>query len=147
MSGPEIPRELILKELEAVLSSRSFQGADRSAALLRYIVGRTLDAQADHLKEYTLGIEALGRGESFDPRTDPIVRAEASRLRNRLERYYGSEGRTDSIVIEVPKGSYVPRFRERAAIPKPAERGSSLNSSRTVWIPWGIALAASLATI
>jgi hypothetical protein len=37
------------------------------------------------LKEYTLGAEALGRGTSFDPRTDPIVRAEVSRLRGRLD--------------------------------------------------------------
>ena len=44
------------------------------------------------LKEYTLGADALGRGKDFDPRTDPIARVEASRLRGRLELYYATEG-------------------------------------------------------
>ena len=60
-----------------------------------------------------VGVEALGRGASFDPRTDPIVRAEASRLRSRLERYYADEGRGDELIIELPKGKYVPRFGTR----------------------------------
>jgi hypothetical protein len=67
--------ELILEQLTRVLSSRGFRRAERSSALLRYIVEKTVNGQADHLKEYTLGAEALGRGDSFDPRADPIVRA------------------------------------------------------------------------
>ena len=73
-------------QLERVLSSSVFKRAERSSALLRFVVEQTLNGGADRLKEYTLGAEALGRGESFDPRADPVVRAEASRLRGRLER-------------------------------------------------------------
>jgi serine/threonine-protein kinase len=105
--------ELILEQLTRVLSSRGFRRAERSSALLRYIVEKTVNGQADHLKEYTLGAEALGRGDSFDPRADPIVRAEASRLRARLERYYETEGSADTLAILLPKGSYVPQFVSR----------------------------------
>src|SRR4051794_14346987 len=103
-----------LEALEKTLSSSTFESAARSSALLRFVVGETVNGRADRLKEYTVGREALGRGEDFDPRTDPIVRAEASRLRNRLERYYATDGRADSVVIVLPKGSYVPQFDSRA---------------------------------
>ena len=36
--------------------------------------------------------QALGRGASFDPQADPIVRVEAGRLRRALARYYGGSG-------------------------------------------------------
>src|SRR5215217_7583810 len=103
-------RDSVVTQLERVLSSSLFRKAERSSALLRFIVNQTLDGSADRLKEYTLGAEALGRGESFDPRTDPVVRAEASRLRTRLNQYYAASGRDDGLVIALSKGSYVPRF-------------------------------------
>lgn len=113
-SASGVTREAVLDHLGRVLSSASFQGADRSTTLLRFLVERTLDGGADRLKEYTVGCEGLARGAAFDPRTDPIVRAEVSRLRNRLERYYASDGRDDTVVIELPKGTYVPQFRVRS---------------------------------
>ncbi len=107
--------EALANALNRVLSSRTFENAGRSTALLRFLVDETVNGRADRLKEYTLGAEALSKAETFDPRTDPIVRAEASRLRSRLERYYSNEGRLDSVVIELPRGTYVPQFRAQAA--------------------------------
>src|SRR5687768_3236296 len=117
MDNALVTRESVLEQLDRVLGSTAFRGAERSTALLRYVVGRALEGDTDRLKEYTLGVEALGRGQGFDPRTDPIVRAEASRLRTRLERYYGSEGRHDPIDIVLAKGSYVPQFVARPEQP------------------------------
>ncbi|MBA3885467.1 MAG: hypothetical protein H0X67_07005 [Acidobacteria bacterium] len=125
------PREGVVQQLERVLASATFRGAERSRALLKFLVEQALAGKADRLKEYTLGAEALGRGESYDPRTDPIVRAEASRLRARLERYYTSEGSSDPVLIELPRGTYVPRFRMRAAAPEP-EVSSGRPSRRRV---------------
>jgi Tol biopolymer transport system component len=113
MDNTSVTRESVLEQLDRVLGSTAFRGADRSTAMLRYVVGRALENDTNRLKEYTLGVEALGRGEGFDPRTDPIVRAEASRLRTRLERYYESDGRHDLVHIVLPKGSYVPQFVDR----------------------------------
>ena len=80
-------------------------------------VHRRNDAAGDgkKLKAYTIAVEALGRGTDFDPQTDPIVRVEAVRLRQALARYYSGTGRDDPLVIEVPRGSYVPAFRRRHA--------------------------------
>jgi hypothetical protein len=113
METAPVTRDIALEHLERVLSSATFRGAERSSALLRFLVEETVAGRAERLKEYTLGAEALGRGQGFDPRTDPIVRAEASRLRIRLERYYASEAPADPIVIVLPKGGYVPHFQAR----------------------------------
>src|SRR5262245_6556563 len=99
-----IPQDAILEQLGKVLASESFHGSERSTNLLRFLVEQTISGQQDRLKEYTLGTEALGRGNAFDPRTDTIVRAEVSRLRNRLDKYYATEGRADPVVIALSKG-------------------------------------------
>ena len=39
------------------------------------------------------------------------MRTEAGRLRARLREYYADEGTDDSLVIELPKGGYVPVLR------------------------------------
>jgi hypothetical protein len=125
------PRDSVIAELERVLASPVFEGAGRARALLRFVVEETLNDRADRLKEYTLGAETLGKGDALDPRTDPIVRAEVSRLRSRLERYYAIEGQADPVIIALPKGSYVLQFLERAQpsmqYPPAAEANSSPN--------------------
>lgn len=78
--------------------------------LLRYLVQKTFDPSTQPLKEYTIGIEALGRPLDFDPKADPIVRVQIHRLRQKLKEYYDADGLHDSIVIEIPKGQYLPIF-------------------------------------
>lgn len=100
-------------QLDKILASRPFSGADRATGFLRFVVDKTLSGEADQLKEYVLGVEVLGRKPSFDPRTDPIVRVEAGRLRARLEEYYQTEGSGDGLLITLPKGGYGPVFERR----------------------------------
>src|SRR5579864_5334826 len=119
MKEPVVDQGAVRSELDRVVSSAAFRGAGRSGRLLQFLVERTLNGLGDRLKEYTLGAEALGRGERFDPRTDSIVRVEASRLRTRLDLYYSAEGRTDPVRIVLPKGVYIPRFEP--CIPDPAQ--------------------------
>jgi hypothetical protein len=138
------PRDVVLEQLDRMLASDTFAGADRSRMLLRFLVEHVVDGRSERLKEYTIGSEALGRGDSFDPRTDTIVRAEASRLRNRLERYYATSGAADTLLITLPKGSYVPQFGRRAvpeAAPVAAPPGGSLPTAgrlqRLIWFVLG----------
>ena len=114
MGSAPLQAESAREALEKVLSSKSFASAERSSRLLRFMVESTVRGEADRLKEYTLGVEALGRAESFDPRIDSIARVEVSRLRNRLEQYYLVEGREDAVGIVLPRGTYVPVFEKRS---------------------------------
>src|SRR5262249_29719984 len=70
---------------------------------------------------------------------DAIVRTEAVRLRARLSKYYEDEGGSDSVIIELPKGGYVPVFRYPApTVPAPAGRP---RFSRRLWFAAGLAVA------
>ncbi len=98
----------ILAHLEQILGSATFSGAKNQQRLLRFLVEALVRGEAAHIKEYSLGVEVFGRGADFDPRLDPIVRVEASRLRSRLHKYYEAEGHGGSLVIDLPRGGYVP---------------------------------------
>src|SRR5258708_28059272 len=101
------------------------------------------------MKECLLGAQLLGRGDSFDPRLDPIVRVQAGKLRSRLQRYYDGEGRSDTLVIDFPKGGYVPVFRPRGdTSPTSADARSPSGRRKLVWYATGVmALVAALSAV
>src|SRR5262252_478664 len=101
----------VREELDRVLSSKAFADSERHRRFLQFVVERKRDGRVSEIKESVIGVEALGRNGSFDPKADLIVRVEAGRLRARLSSYYESEGQGDPIRIELPKGRYVPDFR------------------------------------
>lgn len=107
----------IQRQLDKVCASDTFVKSRRLIKFLSYISERALAGDIDQLKEYTVGLEVFERDASYDPRIDTIVRTEARRLRSKLEQYYERGGRSDPILIEVPKGSYVPTFKTRAIEP------------------------------
>jgi hypothetical protein len=78
--------------------------------LLQYLAEKTFTHGSEPIKEYTLGVEALSRPPHFDPKADPIVRVQIHRLRQKLKEYYDSDGLRDEIIIEIPKGQYLPIF-------------------------------------
>ena len=111
---PVRPDEAAVRDqLARVMASQAFQQADRLQRFARFVVQEALEGRGAELKEYVIGVQVFGRESSFDPRTDPIVRVQARRLRARLDRYYASEGRGDAVVIELPKGGYAPVIRHR----------------------------------
>ncbi len=101
---------LVRDELERVLGSETFAQSESLKRFLRHVVEAKLGGREGELKEQVLGAEVFGRGASYDPRIDPIVRVQATRLRSKLRDYYLAEGARSELIIELPKGSYVPSF-------------------------------------
>ena len=108
-ADPEAAR----RELERVLASPGFHRNERMSRFLRYLAEQRLGGNANQLKESVIAVEVFGRKPDHDPSHDSIVRTEAGRLRARLAEYYIGVGKDDPIVIELPKGGYVPTFRPR----------------------------------
>jgi serine/threonine-protein kinase len=102
-------------QLERILASTTFQQGDRLKRFLSFIVLEAVAGRRNELKEYVIGVEVFGKEASFDPRTDPIVRVQARRLRAKLVRYYREEGPGDELIVDLPKGGYAPVFRRREA--------------------------------
>lgn len=105
----ETDASLIRAELERLLSDRRFSGARQMSAFLRYIVSETLDGNANRIKAYTVGVDALGKADDFDAQSDPSVRVLALRLRKSLEAAYENEPECHAVIM-MTVGSYVPDF-------------------------------------
>ncbi len=107
----------------------------------------TLAGDEKQIKEYLIGVEVFGRPADYDPKVDPIVRIEAGRLRKKLAEYYGGPGGNDAVIIELPKGGYVPVFgpRPRKSEPETANAGRATRG-RAFWAGLGaLALVVAVA--
>lgn len=113
---PHTPEEQrsVREHLEQVLASSVFRNSKRYAAVLRFIVERSLDGGDAHIKERTIGIEVFGRAPDYDTATDHVVRSAAAEIRKRLAQYYQEEGITATLRIELQRGAYLPLFRHVA---------------------------------
>jgi hypothetical protein len=114
--GPA-PPSLCHDQVERIATSKTFQSAPTLQQLFRFLAKRAVEAHSEEIKEYTIGVEALGRKQDFDPKTDPIVRVQVYRLRQKLKEYYQLEGSQDSILVDIPKGHYLPRFEALEHLP------------------------------
>src|SRR5437773_8830059 len=139
------PAQDVATQLEKILSSQTFGNGTQASRLLRFIVERTLEHREEEIKESVLGVEVFGR-PSFDPRTDPIVRVEASRLRQKLTSYYQSDGKEDGLRIVLPKRGYVPVF-EHVDAPTPAPTVTASSGSRREKIAWFLSVVFVLTTV
>src|ERR1700730_2593646 len=105
---------IVREQLRRLVDHPLFMNSKRYPVLLTYIVEQTLLGNASELKERTIGVEAFGREPVYDVNLDPVVRTTAAEVRKRLSQYYYNPDHAGELVIELPLGSYVPSFRERA---------------------------------
>jgi hypothetical protein len=100
-------REHSLAEIEKIANSSVLHGSESLCKLLRYLANYALDHPGGHLKEYQIATEVFGRSPDFDSQLDSTVRVQVGRLRQKLHDYYATEGSTDPIVVDLPKGTYL----------------------------------------
>jgi hypothetical protein len=100
--------------LEIVLASQSFDRSDQLKRFLRYVCEMEISGHASELTEYRIGVDGLGRPESFSPNDDSIVRNRAYAVRKKLEEHYSTETSNATLRIVLPKGNYIPKFLGRA---------------------------------
>lgn len=135
-SAADVARGQVEAELQKILSSPLFAKAPRHSRFLSFVVNKAVAGEADSIKEYLIGMEVFDRGSGYDPGTDPIVRAEARRLRARLADYYRDFGREDAVHIDLPKGTYVPVFRRNGATAILSGQHDDLPGARTGNADW-----------
>lgn len=98
-----------------IASSPVFTRAPRLRDLLLYITDHADDPRA--LTEHQIGVHVFGRPETYSPGDDNIVRASARQLRTKLREYFETDGAGESVLLDIPKGAYVPVFAERSPAP------------------------------
>ncbi len=137
------PRWLLAQR---IASSLLFQRSPRLRAFLLYVAENALRHPGEPLTEHHIGCAVFERSQSYSPGEDNIVRVQARHLRTRLEEYFQNEGQAESLILEVPKGGYLPVFRSRDEIPPPLVFDPPTTPpARRSWLPLTLAILAALA--
>ena len=139
--------------LESLLHSQTFESRPRLREFLRFVGTAALEGRANEIKEQAIGVRVFGRPQDYSVHDDTIVRVTARQLRQKMEEYYLHEGSTSTLTIEIPRGTYVPVFREReqtiGSRPEAlADAGKNSPGSReirlTKWLGWAVAVAMAI---
>ncbi|BDC51094.1 hypothetical protein F183_A34100 [Bryobacterales bacterium F-183] len=133
-----------LAELAAsVAKSATFARSKRHGELLQYLAAQAEAGQ--DLKESIIGSAFFGRPADYDPKTDPVVRVEIRRLRDRLAEYYRSEGAAEVDRLEIPRGSYRLTMVAAESEEVPAAPAPQTTTRGPRWIvAAGVAVAAAI---
>jgi TolB-like protein/Flp pilus assembly protein TadD len=133
---------LVRDHLKEMLASRAFAGSRRAQDFLQLIVEHALAARFDCLRERMIGAEMFGRPIDYDTANDAVVRVKATEVRKRLAEYYRELLEPPAVRIELPTGSYVPKFHwecleasaqshTEADFPNSAEQRTRVTASAT----------------
>jgi TolB-like protein/Flp pilus assembly protein TadD len=151
---PEVlsPKQIALVRLHLkdVIASHAFAGSKRTQDFLHLIITHTLDGEVDSLRERMIGVEMFGRPVDYDTGNDSVVRVKATEVRKKLAEYYLETPAKPSVRIELPRGSYVPRFifeppettarpQSEAALPAFAQPAVNQDAKGSSAIPAGSA--------
>jgi adenylate cyclase len=117
--GGSLQGETINAELAHIVASEAFSGSPRLQQLLTYVVTETIEGRAERIKGLSIAQDVFGQTDPEVARTSTIVSVEARRLRRKLADYYLGIGANAPIVIEIPKGTFVPVFRQAGSAETP----------------------------
>jgi hypothetical protein len=111
--------------LDRILSSPQLKRSARMRELLAYVGRKALDERCEQLREQEIGTEVFGRPAGYDTSVDNIVRVNATELRKRIDAYFENEGINEPLIMEIPRGGYIPVFRYRP-VESPIVSGQAL---------------------
>ena len=117
-----LDREACWELLKRVAASTPLKRATRLQELLLYVGQSSLIEGREQVREQEIGAKVFGRPEQYDTSIDNIVRTNVSDLRKRIAAYFQGEGLHEPVVMEIPRGSYLPVFHRR-----PAETASDVD--------------------
>jgi hypothetical protein len=133
--------------VQRIISSHAFQKSGRMRELLQHVTERAIRGRGYELTEQHIGESLFHKPAGYSPLEDSSVRVHARQLRLKLHEYFNEDGRCEPMVVEIPKGSYVPIFRPVASHTPPQEPhavpaavvAAPARRPLTEFLPWIIA--------
>ena len=120
-------KQLVAAHLEELLASRIFAPSKRTQDFLRLLIEYTLAGRSDELHERMIGASLFGRPIDYDTGSDSVVRVRATEARKKLALYYAQPHQGEwPVQLELPSGSYIPRFHFAVEPEQPAAAPDSL---------------------
>src|SRR5207253_899118 len=80
-----------------------------------------LAGRFDSLRERMIGAQMFGRPVGYDTANDAVVRVKATEVRKKLAQFYLEAAKPPPVRIELPPGSYVPKFHWESVAQGPSE--------------------------
>jgi len=110
--------------LQRIASSQQFRNSMRLKEFLLYVGECAIRDSPKDVTEQQIGIHVFQRPPGYNSSEDSIVRTHARLLRRKLDEYFSGEGAHEEIIIEIPKGHYLPVFQpheQHFSVPHPVE--------------------------
>ena len=131
-------------QVRRIVQSKALRTSEVHRNLLNYLAEKSLQGEGDSLKEYTVGLDVFAKPDSYDPRSESVVRMHMARLRQKIAEYYRTEGVDDSVVVDLPKGGFKVTFAPVAPAAVPLTDPPSERSFRRKFVMLAGALGALL---
>ncbi len=100
-----------------VAASVEFSRSARLRDFLLYVGHQSLKDGCPEIHEQEIGAKVFGRSSTYDRSQDNIVRVNATELRKRIDRYFATDGKHETLILEIPRGGYKPIFHRRTVTP------------------------------
>jgi hypothetical protein len=98
------------KLVHRIIESPHLIGSARLRDFLLHVTACAIRETPEDATEQQIGIQVFQRSPGFNSSEDSIVRSQARLLRLKLAAYFNAEGASEPLVIEIPKGHYLPVF-------------------------------------
>jgi hypothetical protein len=144
LDGPT--KEQSEEQLQRIVGSETFRNATTLQRLLKYLGSKATEDPPAEVKEYTIGMDVFERGPDYDPKIDTVARVQIHRLRVKIKEYYETEGSRDPILVEVPRGHYLPSFEIRSAVIVDPDSAASTNGTLPAPTPGDLASGKTVAS-
>src|ERR1035437_2009218 len=149
---PDLKTDVRWQLVERITASPAFQKSLRLRDLLRFMAERSLHNKPEDLTEHRIGSTVFGKAKDYSVVEDSSVRVHVRQLRLKLHEYFDGEGRSETCIVEIPKGAYTTLFRSveqrTTATAPPAALLRQVLKPHLWLLPWPLAalfLATTLA--
>jgi hypothetical protein len=119
------PLGLLQEEAQKIERSGALGRSRSYTRLLEFLVDCSLNGRTP--KELEIAMEVFGKGADFDPSQDSMVRVYAHNLRQKLDHYYATEGRSEPYQLTLGRGEY-----RVSLAPAAGEEPTALNGQSVV---------------
>ena len=116
--------------VQRIVSSPAFQKSGRLRDLLQYLAEQTIHGCAHELTEQHIGETLFHKPPGYSPLEDSSVRVHVRQLRLKLHEYFDGVGRGEKLIVEIPRGSYAPTFRNAIV-----SENSDITAAETLSLP------------
>jgi hypothetical protein len=96
--------------VQRLIESPHLIGSARLRDFLLHVTACAIRETPEDATEQQIGIRVFQRSPGFNSSEDSIVRSQARLLRLKLSAYFNAEGASEPLIIEIPKGHYLPVF-------------------------------------